>query len=231
MHLAGGLTQGEFDAAMISIGAGEAFADIKSVIAFTGVTYYYSNQHLTEEQATSQARAEELRVKIIVEVRADSKYLLKLTNTASLDGLAPDVQPGEIDGLLDGMQAIPASADISVLTCKSGDRFAFSTHHMTNEYATVLLRAESRDPAYIIAETVREASEIYPRATAIELFKYPTFGIDRHELDAAVAETLGLYDDIKKAPNTGDDVYLYSDRFLTAEQAMITANHQRHGDS
>ena len=231
MRLSGGLAQEEFDAAMSDIAGDEATADVKSVVTFTGVAYYYSDRHMTEEQAAAKARAEELRVKMIVEVRSDSKYLAKLTNVASLEALAPDMQPGEIDALLEEMQDLPACADIFVLTAKTDERFAYSKAYMTEEYATVLLRGESRDAAYIIAETVREAAEIYPRATDVELFKYPAFGVDRHEIDAAVARALELYDDIKRVPDTGDDVFLYSERYLTADQALTTANQQRHGDS
>jgi len=231
MRLSGGLEKAEFDTAMAAISTDETASDIKSVLAFSGLVYYYSDAHLTEEQAAAKARAVELKVKIVVEIRADSKFLAKLTPVAWLDTLAPDTQPGEIEALLEQMMDDPATIDVSVLTAKSGEKFAYSKAYMTEEYATVLLRGESHDAAYIIAETVREAAEVYPRATDVQLFYYPAFGVDRHEIEGAVARALELYEDIKLVPNTGDDVFLYSDRFLTADQAQTTADQQRHGDS
>jgi hypothetical protein len=231
MKVAGGISQDEFDASMAKMAEDEAYSDIKSVVAFTGYTYYYSDRHISDEDAAEKARAEELRVKILLEVRSDSKYDTKLTNIATLDKIAPDTRPGEIDARIEDILQIPACKDIIVKTTDSGERFAFSTLFMTEEYAGLLLRTESKNPAYVIAETVREESRVYPRATNAEIFKFSIFGLDRNHAEEDLARTLELYEDIKIVPGTGDDTYLYSDLYLSEGAAETSARNQRHGDS
>lgn len=233
MKTAGGISEDEFNAAIAKMADDDSYSDIKSVTAFTGYIYYYSNEYISEDEAADKARAEELRVKLLLEIRSDSKYDTKLTEIATLDTLAPDIQPGEIDARVDDILEIPACKDILVADAHGGGgRFAFSTLYMTEEYASILLRKEANDAAYVIAETVREESRVYPRATKAEIFKYSIFGLDRKTFDDDIARALELYEDIKEVEGTrDDDLYLYSDLYMNAGSAQTSANRQKHGDS
>ena len=202
--------------------------DIKRVVAFTGAEYLFSETYLSEERAEAIARAEELQFKIVVEIRGDSKYLSKLTRVEALEGLAPDIEPGEIEAGLAEITENDMFADIGLLTARDGVAYAFSGQSMTRHYAELLLRIEANDPCYTIVETVRENSRVYPRPTNIEHFKYGLYGMDRNKLDEYIARTQETYEDIKLLRISGT-VWLYSDTYMNEDQAEWAVNRRKDG--
>lgn len=206
----------------------DTYPDIKQVVAFTGAPYLFSETYLSEDRASALARAEELQFKIVVEIRGDSKYLSKLTKIEALEGLAPDIEPGEIEAGLAEIMKNDMFVDIGLLTARDGTAYAFSEQSMTEQYAQILLRIEANDPCYTIAETVRENSRVYPRPTDIELFKYGLFDVDRSKLDEYIARTQELYEDIKLVHISGT-AYLYSDTYMNEDQAEMVAKRRMDG--
>jgi len=112
--------------------------------------------------------------------------------------------------------------DIKPVTTPSGEVCFHSDAYLNGNYATILMRAQANDPCATVAETVRDASRIYPRPTPVQVFREKAFGIDPEKLDALVAETLTKpeFPDIKKMvhPSTGA-VYLYSTKYMSDGQA------------
>ncbi len=177
-------------------------------------------------------KAEELRFKLAEKVRGDSKYLTELTSAGAL---AP-VQSG-LDGedlaanLADIANDNVTYSDIKSIEGPTGKVYFYSEKYMTATYARILARVKAEDPCLTIAETVREESRVYPRATNIELFKYGLFKIDREELDNFVARTLALHEDIKKIVTPRGSTCLYSTRYLTEDWAVFLAKKAETPDS
>lgn len=108
---------------------------------------------------------------------------------------------------------------------RSGAEYLHSTTFLTVAYAKHLIRARANDPAYLIAQTVRENSEIYPKPTSLEFFEADPFGL---ELDDVLTYMKAILKDeacadIKPVTVSNGMVYLYSDKFLSEAQAQAMA--------
>lgn len=108
---------------------------------------------------------------------------------------------------------------------RTGAEYLHSTTFLTVAYAKHLIRARANDPAYLIAQTVRENSEIYPKPTSLEFFEADPFGL---ELDDVLTYMKAILKDeacadIKPVTVSNGMVYLYSDKFLSEAQAQAMA--------
>jgi len=108
---------------------------------------------------------------------------------------------------------------------RSGTEYLHSTVFLTVAYARHLIRAQANDPAYLIVQTVRENSEIYPRPTSLEFFRSEPFSL---EFDDVVTYAKAIVDDedcadIKSVTASNGMVHLYSDTFLSEAQALAMA--------
>ncbi len=202
--------------------ADERYQDITAVTAFSGAVYYYSKTSLDEQNAARLARLAELQKKIADKVRGDTKYLEDLTKMDALLELAPELDLNEVKTALDELMSNERYNDIEVLTARDGSEYLVSKKHMSQSYAMILLRTKVNDPAYTIAETVREESRVYPRPTNIELFKYGLFKMDREKLDEYIDQAMEEYEDLMLIDIEGR-VFLYSNQYMTEEQAILVA--------
>ena len=209
----------ELEERLADLAADEETADIKRIVAFTGAEYLYSDKFMTPGQAEKTVRSEELQLKIVVEIRGDSKYLSQLTRVDGLDKLAPDLKPGEIEAELEALKQSDFFADIHTMSTSDGTMYAVSEISVSETYANILLRTAEKDPCFTIAETVRDESRTYPRPTNIEMFKYALFDLDRSRLDEYIATVLEKFEDIKRYDGPKESVYLYSDQYMTELQA------------
>ncbi len=207
----------EVQACLADILKDEQCKDIQQLSAYTGALYLYSDTSLSKEEAEKVARIEEFHLKVLKRIREDSKYKSKLTRAETLKTLVPDIQPGELETAC--AEVTSAYHDIHSLVAKTGVVYLFSEEHMTAEYAQILLRVEAKDPCFLIAEMVREESRVYPRPTNVELFKYGLFDIDLDRLDEHIAQTLEQYHDIKLFRIPDGPTFLYSDQYLTENDA------------
>jgi len=108
---------------------------------------------------------------------------------------------------------------------RSGAEYLHSTTFLTVAYAKLAIRARADDPAYLIAQTVRENSEIYPKPTSLEFFQFEPFGLKAEDVLTYVKAILAdeAYKDIRTVTVTNGMDYLYSDKFLSAGQAQAMA--------
>ena len=177
-------------------------------------------------------KAEELRFKLAEKVRGDSKYLTELTSASALAPVQLGLDNDDIEGnLAEIAKNNDQYRDIRSIAGPTGKVYFFSETYMTENYARILARVKAEDPCLTIAETVREESKTYPRATNIELFKYGLFKIDRAELNTYVARVQDLYEDIKQLVTAKGSVCLYSTKYLTPDWAAFLAKKQETPDS
>lgn len=220
------LTTAEIETGLTAISHDPDCGDIKQAATFSGAAFLYSEEYLDETSVIEIARNDELTRKVSTRIREDSQYSSKLTRFESLEALAPDVQPGEIDGILQSIKQ--DSSDIRSLPGRDGEEYLFCIRYMTENYAKILARVEANDPCYTILETVREESRVYPRPTNIELFKYGMFNIDREKLDEYVENVLEQNDDINGYRSSTGNVYLYSTTYLPDARAALIVERKEH---
>jgi len=177
------------------------------------------------EEARTPAEVETDRLPIVMElaalVRHRSRAEAKLTPMAAVE---VDGEPlgDRQESLIAEILAAEACGDIRVLRSSSGAAYLYSSDHMSEGYARILLRVEEGDPCEQVASVVREESELYPRPTPMAQFSNPLFGVDPDRLRQLVQEMLQLkqYSDIKLITASTGAEYLYSDRFLDRDWAQ-----------
>jgi hypothetical protein len=220
------LKTAEIEAGLAGIAGNPEYKDIKQAVTFSGAAFLYSDQSLTQDRAEVLARHEELQTKTLIRIREDSQYSAKLTGFSSLSTLAPDLKPGEIEGILN--EITQDATDIKSLPARKGPGYFFSIRHMTENYARILARVEANDPLYTIVEMVREESRIYPHPTNIELFKYGMFNVDRDRLDDYVKQVVEENEDINGYRSSKGNVYLYCTQYLPDERAALIVERDEH---
>jgi len=96
------------------------------------------------------------------------------------------------------------------------DTYFFSDQSMTEAYAAHLFRIEEKDLLRLIAETVRDESQTYPRPTDARVFLGAPFNVAEHDL-ADTLERLAAspeYNDIRTCTASNGALYLYSSKYL-----------------
>jgi len=120
-------------------------------------------------------------------------------------------------------QLIQENEDLHKLT-GAGSQFYYSSLHMTEAYATILLN-KLDGPMRLISETVRQNTYTYQRPVPLDIFTKPPFNIAYDQvLDylKTMAATDG-YDDITTASTSASGIYLYSTSHLDTEYAKMLA--------
>ena len=213
--------QGSITAILEEMAAEDGYGDIKALVTPSGGVYFFSTTYLPADEAFAKSVTEEVKDRMAERVRGDSRDRVTLTPDAVLYDLTPGTERGKIDDLLTEMQREARYADIHGVPASSGEVYFHSDIYLSDNYAKILLRAMANDPCATIAETVRDASRIFPKPTNVLLFKEEVFGIDPGKLEAVIAETMRKpeFGDIKKMvhPSTGA-AYLYSSQYMDEGQ-------------
>ncbi len=104
-------------------------------------------------------------------------------------------------------------------------RYLYSERHMTRRYAEALARAADGDPVRLIAGTVRDDSATYPRPTPVAAFTQPPFGLDCHQVGAAlsVMQDDPACADIQSVTASDGSLFLFSTASVTREHAASLA--------
>ncbi len=197
------------------------YRDIKLWISSGGAAYMYSEIYIGPGDATQKALEEETQERIAKKVRADSAEMTCLTAIKTLQDLIADVPPDQVEKCVETMMSSGHYEDIRLVISPAEAGYLYCADHITENYARLLTRAETKNPLTIIAETVREESRIYPRATKVDLFYEPVFQIEAGLVWAAV-ETMSQreeFNDIKKIVAPTGAVYLFSELYMTDPQA------------
>lgn len=199
----------------------ERYADIKVMTSASGAAYLYSDTFISPEDASKKILMEETQVKIAEQVRRISKESAQLIAAPALAEYAPDVVPSELAEFVTAMASEPRYKDIHQVVGPAGAAYLYSETYLTDNYANLLARIESKDPCTAVAETVREESRIFPRPTKVELFYSPVFQIDPGQMETVVENTLRRpeFADIKKIVATTGAIYLFSDKYMAPGQA------------
>jgi hypothetical protein len=181
-----------------------------------------------DEAAAEMAEAEEDRKRletVVDHVRRESRAA-RITSPAVFAEEPFSFSEEQLDGVWEAIADDPQYADI-VRTAdeKSGAEFLHSTKYLVVPYARLLLRTQADDPVFLIASTVRDNSEIYPRTTPVTFFELDPFNLPLEEVFAhiTVMGSLDEYSDIKGVTVSNGMVCLYSDRYLTEPRAMAIA--------
>jgi hypothetical protein len=114
--------------------------------------------------------------------------------------------------------------DIETVCDKSGKAFYYSSLFMSEPYARILLRKQE-GAAGLIAGTVREDSDRYPRPTPLEIFKEHPFGLSEEEILSCIQEMSHLeeFQDIRQISSSIGRVFLYSSKYLDRNYALMLA--------
>ncbi len=108
---------------------------------------------------------------------------------------------------------------------RSGAEYLHSTTFLTVAYAKHVIRSRANDPAYLIVQTVRDNSEIFPKPTSLEFFDCEPFGLKFDDVLTYMKAILKdeACADIKPVTVSNGMVYLYSDKFQSEGQARAMA--------
>jgi hypothetical protein len=212
--------------------ADDRYPDIRAVTTASGMVFFVSKTYIDTDEAIAKSRIEEIKIMLAEKVREDSRDRVMLTPAADLYALFPDIDREQIDSLLAEMQKEALYADIKTVNASTGDLLFHSDLYMSGYYALVLSRLAAKDPCAMIAAMVRDESRIYPRPTCVQLFGEKPFDIPLRDLKALVEATLSKPEnqDLRMIVHSSTGgVYLYSDRYMSAETASVIMDWQEVG--
>ena len=108
---------------------------------------------------------------------------------------------------------------------RTGEEFVHSTAFLSVPYALLMLRRRHNDPLYLIAETVRDESRIYPRPTGLAVFECEPFSLSQEQALKAMIDMASdaQYADIKFFEVIPGAYYAFSDRHMTEVVARAAA--------
>lgn len=114
--------------------------------------------------------------------------------------------------------------DLQSIGSKSGAWFYFSSLFMSESYAQILMHKQE-GAADLIANTVREDSDRYPRPTPLEVFKEAPFDLSREELVSCLEGMSHReeFQDIAQVSTSMGNVFLYSSKYLDRDYALMLA--------
>ena len=121
-------------------------------------------------------------------------------------------------------QCIEKNEDLKEISERNGTSYYYSTQSMGETYAKILLKMRE-NPFSLIAEIVRENSEIYPRPIPLEIFKESPFDLTHEEILAFLNKMAEQeeYQDIARTTTSVGTIFLYSTRYLEPHYASSLA--------
>ena len=124
--------------------------------------------------------------------------------------------------LLDNMMA--ENKDLKEILATGGTSLYYSSMFMSDAYATLLLH-KKQGPVSLIADTIREDSDRYPRPTPLEIFKEPPFDLRQEEIRSSLHEMSNReeFQDISQVSTSLGRVFLYSSKYLDRDHALMLA--------
>ena len=116
------------------------------------------------------------------------------------------------------------NSDLKAICAKTGTSFYYSSLFMSEPYARILLHKQE-GAADLIANTVREDSDRYPRPTPLGVFKEAPFDLSQEELLFCLEgmSQREEFQDIGRVSTSIGHVFLYSSRSLDRDYAMMLA--------
>ena len=140
------------------------------------------------------------------------------------DGAKP--QGGEDTGSPEALlnKVLAEHKDLKEIRAKDGTSLYYSSMFMSDAYATLLMH-KKQGPVSLVADTVREDSDRYPRPTPLEVFKEPPFDLSQEEILSCLQEMSSQdeYQDISRVSTSIGHVFLYSSKYLDRDYALMLA--------
>ena len=121
-------------------------------------------------------------------------------------------------------EAMAEDEDVKEVTTREGRAFYYSSQFMSDPYARMLLQKQEGPPE-LVANTVREDSERYPRPTPLDLFKEAPFDLSHEELLSCLEgmSDQNEFQDISQLTTSVGHVFLYSSKYLDRDYALMLA--------
>ncbi len=139
---------------------------------------------------------------------------------------APKPETGEVQALDESWleSLMVENHDLKALRTKSGTPFCYSSQFMSDPYARMLLHKQE-GAAQLVANTVREDSDRYPRPTPLDVFRKAPFGLGHEELLVSLEGMSNReeFQDIRQVSTSVGHVFLYSSKYLDRDYALMLA--------
>jgi hypothetical protein len=163
-------------------------------------------------------------------VREKSKAGQLVSAEALLQGLRPEhastLEESEETTLAEARlrKAMGENEDLKEVRTNEGCAFYYSSMFMSETYARLLLHKEE-GAVELIADTIREDSDRYPRPTPLEVFKESPFDLSQEEILSCLQEMSNReeYQDISQVSTSIGHVFLYSSRYLDRDYSLMLA--------
>jgi len=141
---------------------------------------------------------------------------------AAEDAAKPQTGEAASESWLDSM--MEENSDLKAICAKTGTSFYYSSLFMSEPYARILLHKQE-GAADLIANTVREDSDRYPRPTPLGVFKEAPFDLSQEELLFCLEgmSQREEFQDIGRVSTSIGHVFLYSSRSLDRDYALMLA--------
>jgi hypothetical protein len=178
-----------------------------------------------DEAAAAAAAAKERLAKVAEHIRERSRQV-QLTDAEAFLAEPFEYTEEELAQVWDDMAASDEFGDIIKTTDEhSGKEWLHSDRHLTTQYATMMLRSQANDPAFLIAETARDHSRIYPQPISARMFEAEPFSMQADDIEATIEamKTDEAYADIHTVTVSNGVVYLYSTRYMQDRAARKQA--------
>lgn len=180
-----------------------------------------------ENAESPEAAAENAKLVALAEhVRAQTRNE-QLVAREELAAAVAEIEEHELTELIERLQDEEAYKDIVSIPGKDTTYF-YSAQFMSDSFARIQGRLRDQDLQALIAGSVREECQIYPRPALKSQFLEEPFFLSKEELDQVTAE-IGKnpeYSDIKVCVASNGTPYLYSDRHLTKRHALSIVDPQ-----
>ena len=170
--------------------------------------------------ATRQGAADIIRERSKASQLVSAEELLSALNAE--DGSRPegDEEMVSPEALLN--KVLAEHKDLKEIRAKDGTSLYYSSVFMSDAYATLLMH-KKQGPVSLVADTVREDSDRYPRPTPLEVFKEPPFDLSQEEILSCLQEMSSQdeYQDISRVSTSIGHVFLYSSKYLDRDYAVM----------
>lgn len=163
-----------------------------------------------------------LAVQIAEKVREESRSTGKLSPWDVFFAEPDNLQREEAEEVFRLLGEGEGNADIrAIRESGSGKAYLYASPYICETYAATLLLAETGDPCRVIAQTVREESQLYPRPTCSLLFHLPPYELSPDALPSHLEEIRRREEmqDIRSFQASTGVLYLYSERHMSLAHA------------
>jgi hypothetical protein len=131
-------------------------------------------------------------------------------------------EPVNFEAILES--AVQVNSDLRRISAGNGIAYYYSILSLSEAYAKILVSREE-GPLSLIAQVVRENSEIYPRPVPLDFFNGSPFDLTQEEIVECLEKMRqqGEYEDIARTTTSVGTVFLYSRRHLEPDYAFALA--------